>query len=311
MRERERDNHLGWSGRNEGGITGVRWFTRFSLITGPYLGVPLLAIGTWFAIPFLRIRRAGSEYFFAQLRGYRASFLRRLWDTYLQFLAFTLCWHERTYAFSRGKSFLQLDVRGAEHLSRAVAEKRGVVLLTAHVGNFELGAWLLAQDENVAMPPVHVVMIDSEVEAVRSFLDSLRGARQPHIISVNGSPLASLPVLAALRRGEIACMQGDRATGTESVHVPFLGRPAPFPIGPYRLAKLANAAVIPTLCRRVGRARYEFELAAPLDTSEPEAAVRAYARLLEAEVRARPHYWFNLFAFWDGSHAPDVPGQPA
>jgi len=304
MIEAEEPAEVGWTGRNEGGLTGVKWLTRFSLFAGPYLGPVMLVIGTWFAIPFLSMRRAGSEYFFTRLRGYRGNFFRRLWDTYRQFLAFTLCWHERTYAFVNGPDFLTLNVEGGEHVARALAQKRGIVLLTAHIGNFELGAWLLAQRTSQNLPPVHMVMIDSEVAAVRAYLATLRGSAQPNIIAVNSSPLATLPVLAAARRGEIVCIQGDRATGSSSVRVPFLGSPAPFPTGPYLIGKLANAYVIPTLCRRVGRAKYEFEMFAPLDPSDPEAAAAAYAQMLEAEVRKRPYYWFNLFSFWDGSHAP-------
>ena len=300
-----------WSGRNEGGLTGVRMFTRFSLMTGPRLGPPLLAIGTWFAVPFLKTRRAGSELFYTQLRGKRVGYLRRLWDTYQQFLAFTLCWHERTYAFVKGADFLSLDVKGEEHLANARKQGRPIVLLTAHMSNFELGAWLLSQnhrglDPNNAPPVVNMVMVETEVESVRQYLATLRGAIQPRIIAVNASPLSSLAILAALRRNEIVCMQGDRATGSQSTLVPFLGREAPFPIGPYQLARLSNAVVLPTLCRRLGRARYEFEIFEPIDAADDHAAAARYAQILEAEARARPSYWFNLFSFWEDSHAPSA-----
>jgi predicted LPLAT superfamily acyltransferase len=297
---------VGWSGQNEGGLRGVRMFTRFVALSGPYIGPVLLAIGTWFAIPFLHVRRAGSEYFFTHLRGRRGNYFRRLWDTYRNFLAFTLCWHERTYAFLRGPGFLRLDIKGEEHMTNALASGKGVVLLTAHIGNFELGAWILAQRHGQDFPPVNMVMIETEVAPVRAFLASIRGARQPKIIAVNSSPMASLPVLAALKRGEIACVQGDRASGSKSAWVPFLGQPAPFPTGPYHLAKLAGAAVIPTLCRRLGRAHYEFQVYPAIDSSNPEASASEYAALLEREVRARPYYWFNLFSFWEASHAPTV-----
>lgn len=299
-----------WSGRNEGGITGVRMFTRFSLVTGPRVGPLLLAVGTWFAIPFLKTRRQGSELFFTQLRGKRAGPVQRVWDTYRQFLAFTLCWHERTYAFVNGTDFLKLDVKGEEHVAKARKEKRPIVLLTAHMSNFELGAWLLSHnqaDPDEPPPVVNMVMVETEVETVRAYLASLRGAIQPKIIAVNNSPLSSLAILAALRRGEIVCMQGDRATGSHSVELPFLGRSAPFPIGPYQLARLSKAVVIPTICRRLGRAQYEFELFAPIEARDDKAAAAEYAKILENEARKFPDYWFNLFSFWDGGHAPSTP----
>lgn len=310
MRLTEESQKVTWSGRNEGGIVGVRMFTRFSRVTGPWLGPILLAIFVPFFIPFLKTRRAGSELFFTQLRGHRAGYFRRLWDTYRQFLAFVLCWHERNYAFVNGTKFLSLDLIGEEHLRAAREAGRPIILLTAHMSNFELGAWILAQNPGPGVPPVvNMVMIETEAPAVKAYLATLKGAVQPRIIAVNESPLSSLAILAALKRGEIVCMQGDRATGSQSVRVPFLGKDAPFPIGPYQLARLVNAAVIPTICRRLGRARYAFELFAPLEHKNEKVAAERYAQILETEVRARPLYWFNLFSFWDGDHAP--PPEPA
>jgi predicted LPLAT superfamily acyltransferase len=181
----------------EGGVSGARAFTRFTQITGRHLGPLLLYIGTWFVLPFLRTRRAGAALFFLHWRGERSSWLRSLLDTYRCFLTFTLCWFERTYVFLHGPSAVALEVEGQAHVEAAIAAGKGIALLTAHFGNFELASWLLRRFGEV---PVNVVMVDSELPALTAFMSQLRGAEQPRIIAINHSKLASLDLLAALRR---------------------------------------------------------------------------------------------------------------
>lgn len=287
----------------EGGLGGVRAFTRFVRIAGRYVGPPLLYLGTWFVLPFLKKRRAGAKQFFFHWRGEQSGFFRTLLDTYRCFLAFTLCWYERTYVFLRGPAALSLEIEGHTLVDEALAAGKGVVLLTAHFGNFELAAWMLRR---FGSTPVNVVMVDSEVPAISAYMSQLRGADQPRIIAINRSKLASLDLLSALRRKEILCIQGDRAVGAALTRVPFLGREAPFPLGPYQLAQVAGAVVIPTFSTRVGSFRYRINLYPPLDLHATGIAspAHAYVRLLERNVLLNPLQWFNLFSFWDADHAP-------
>ncbi len=298
-----------WNGRIEGGATGVRAFLRFVQITGRWVGPFLLRIGTWFALPLLPVRRRGAEEFFTHLRGHRAWLPVRWLDTYRCFLTFTLCWFERLYVFLHGPQAVTAEVEGNHHIDQALAAGHGVVLITAHFGNFELGAWLLGhflRDQTQTPPKINVVMIEQEIEEVRAFMAQVSGDARPNIIAVNRSRLASLDLLGALRRNEIVCIQGDRAVASSSRPVPFLGRPAPFPIGPYQLAEVAGAAVIPTFSVRTGPFRYRFTLHAPLDLRGAglNAPERQYVRLLERQVLRHPEQWFNVFSFWDASHAP-------
>lgn len=287
----------------EGGVGGARAFTRFVRIAGRHLGPPLLYLGTWFVLPFLKQRRAGAKQFFVHWRGEQSGWLRTLLDTYRCFLSFTLCWYERTYVFLRGPAALALELEGHERVEQALAAGHGVILLTAHFGNFELAAWMLRR---FGTTPVNVVMVDSEVPALSAFMSQLRGADQPRVIAINRSKLASLDLLAALRRKEILCIQGDRAVGAALTRVPFLGREAPFPLGPYQLAQVAGAVVIPTFSTRVGSFRYRISLYPPLDLAGMglTAPAHAYVRLLERHVLLDPLQWFNLFSFWDADHAP-------
>ena len=123
-------------------------------------------------------------------------------------------------------------------------------------------------------------------------------------------PAVGVELLAALRRGEVVALQADRALGTGGdVWIPFFGRPAPFPLGPFLLARAARVPVVPAFCVLGPGYRYSVRIATPItvERGEEEAAARAWVALLENVVREHPTQWFNFFDVW----SPFGPSSPA
>ena len=128
-------------------------------------------------------------------------------------------------------------VEGDEHLLSVLADGRGLVLVTAHLGNWELGGRLIAAR---LRRPTHVVVAAEADPGVERFL---RGGESPIRFVRRGDPRAMLALVGALRRGEVVALQGDRALGTRGdVTVDFFGAPAAFPLGPFVLARAAGVA---------------------------------------------------------------------
>jgi lauroyl/myristoyl acyltransferase len=163
------------------------------------------------------------------------------------------------------------------------------------VGNWELAGRLLATR---SARRTHVVVAPDEAPALERWLrrdgDGMRFVPRGH-------PGVGLELLAALRRGEIVALQGDRALGTRGdVCIPFFGRPAPFPLGPFVLARAAGAPVVPAFCLLDGGGRYTMRIAPPLTVARggEERAARAWVALLEGVVAEHPTQWFNFFDVW-------------
>jgi lauroyl/myristoyl acyltransferase len=184
-------------------------------------------------------------------------------------------------------------VEGAEHLPSDRA--RGLVVVTAHVGNWEIAGRLLA---GRLARPVHVVVapeVDPGVERM------LRGAAAPVRFIVRRDPRSVLALVPALRRGEVVAMQADRALGGRGdVAVPFFGTEAPFPLGPFALARAVGVDVVPAFCLLGADRRYTIALGAPISPAREgeRAALGRWVAVLEATVRARPEQWFNFFDVW-------------
>ena len=171
-----------------------------------------------------------------------------------------------------------------------------LISLTAHVGNWELAGRVLAQHSEGT---THVVVAVEEARALERWLrrggSGLRFVPRSH-------PTVSLTLISALRRGEAVAMQGDRALGNRGdVPVPFFGRPALFPVGPFHLARAAGVPVVPAFCTLDVDGRYVLRVLPPMKITRggEEDALAAWVSSLEGIVAERPTQWFNFFDVWN------------
>jgi Kdo2-lipid IVA lauroyltransferase/acyltransferase len=171
----------------------------------------------------------------------------------------------------------------------------GIVSVTAHVGNWELAGRLLA---NRLARRTHVVVSPEEAPElgrwVRRDGEGMRFVSRAH-------PSVGVELVAALRRGEVVALQADRALGNDGdVWIPFFGVPAPFPLGPFLLARAAGVPVVPAFCVLGRHYRYDVTIAPPIRVGRGEeaAAAQAWVALLERVVREHPTQWFNFFDVW-------------
>jgi len=99
----------------------------------------------------------------------------------------------------------------------------------------------------------------------------------------------------------VVAVQGDRALGTRGdVLLPFFGAPAPFPLGPFVLARAVGVPLVPAFCVLDDRHRYIVTVTEPLSVARggEEEAARTWVAALERIVGERPTQWFNFFDVW-------------
>ena len=188
------------------------------------------------------------------------------------------------------------SVSGAEQLDGLSG---GIVSVTAHVGNWELAGRLLATR---SARRTHVVVAPDAPELGRWVRRDADGVR----FVARRTPAVGIELLAALRRAEVVAVQGDRALGTRGdVAIPFFGRPAPFPLGPFLLARAARAPIVPAFCVLEAGHRYRVHVAKPIlvERGDEAAAAGAWVAALEDVVRDYPTQWFNFFDVWSPAQA--------
>ena len=182
---------------------------------------------------------------------------------------------------------------------RGLERGRGVVVVGAHLGNWELQAWAVAR----AGIPLHAVGKENVDPRLTRLMDRFR-ARGGVWNIWRGQPGAAVALLKALRRGEALAMLIDQDTNVQSVFVPFFGHPAATPRAAADLVLRTGAAACVCLVHRRpdGTYRATSEEVPPPSTGDAERdAVELTARFtarIEAAIRAHPEQWVWMHQRW-------------
>lgn len=197
-------------------------------------------------------------------------------------------------------------VEGEEHLQRAREQRRATLLLTAHMGNPEVGAVALG----TYLEPVHVLYWRDRFDTAEDFRTRMRLRGNVHGIPVDASPFSVIPALEVLRSGGILAAHGDRDFNEQGWPATFFGAAAWFPPGPFLLAARTGADIIPTFFLLESDRRFRVIYESPIEVSggadyldRARRAMEEWVGILESRVREYPEQWYCFYPFWP-SQAP-------
>lgn len=192
-------------------------------------------------------------------------------------------------------------VEGGDYLQAARAAGRGTLLLTAHLGNPEVGAVALGTH----LEPVHVLYWRDRFATAEEFRTRMRLRGNVHGIAVDASPFSVIPALEVLRSGGILAAHGDRDFNDQGWPATFLGAIATFPPGPFLLAARAGAVIIPTFFVVEPDRRFRVIYEPPIEVAEgggieerARQAMHRWVAILESRVREFPDQWYCFYPFW-------------
>jgi lauroyl/myristoyl acyltransferase len=188
-------------------------------------------------------------------------------------------------------------------LLQAVQNPRGCILVSAHIGAWQVG---LAGLEELNRP-VHIAQSHDPSDPDKHYFERGKG-RTCHIINVSEPIGAFVEMAAALRRGELVCVMGDRLShdAEKRVAVPFLGGSIALPVNAYALASMTEAEVVMLFTVRekgfIRVARAE-RIKVPTDLPRHDPGVflsfaARFAQAMEELVQSYPYQFFNFYNMW-------------
>ena len=234
---------------------------------------------------------------------------------------------DRVYLLRGDFDLFDVEVVGAEHLDAVLQAGRGAFLVGAHLGSFEALRVLGEQRRGLR---VAMLMYERNARLLTETLRAIAPEAVQHVIGL-GRVEAMLELRDWLDAGGVAGLLADRtlqgpgrsaaAAGRSRTHwIEFLGEPAAFSDGAFRLAAPLRRPVVFMAGLYLGGGRYQLRFVPLADFSEAadagaagkqaprdaavQAAVQRYAQLLEQHCRESPRNWFNFFDFWAGSPGP-------
>lgn len=290
-----------WKGRQErSNLVLLRLMTFISLTCGRRASRWVLhLIAAYFALFAPAVRRASRRYLARVLpRPPRWS------DVYRHVLAFASTIHDRIYLLNSRWDDFEIEIQGGEAIVQACADGHGLLLMGAHLGSFEV---MRSVGRNRGGYAVSMLMYQENARKINAALAAINPAAVQDIIPL-GHMESMIQAQARIEEGHLVGMLADRGLGGDPARlVDFLGAPAAFPLGPWRMAAMLRRPVLLMTGLYLGGKRYRIQFQALADFSGVDRAGRdaamtaaqdRYVALLEEHCRQAPYNWFNFFDFW-------------
>jgi KDO2-lipid IV(A) lauroyltransferase len=182
-----------------------------------------------------------------------------------------------------------------DRIQDAAKSGRGVILLTAHFGDWEL----LSLTSALVGFPISVLVREQKMKRLNELLNRLRESKGCRVIR-KGMPTKNL--LKALYDGQIVGILSDQDAGKEGVFVDFFNRPTSCHAGPMEMAQRTDSLVIPNFIVRKHGPYHTVFLEEPVDFhgagDDVKMHIQRFASLLESYVRRYPDQWLWLHKRW-------------
>ena len=211
------------------------------------------------------------------------------------------------YVVTRKPELFDYQVRGYEQFQSLVKDaSHGIILLTAHVGNWQVGLNFLGR----LGKKVYLVMRPEDNPAVR---DTLKVGDHIEIISPEQYLGGVLEIMEVLEEGHVVSMMGDRSYTFDTVNVPFLGAEAHFPFGAFSIAAAAGCPVVVLLAQKESDREYVVDMSNVIyprytkdgdKKSQLRQWVGEYAAILETFVKKFPYQCFMFHNVWSKQKEP-------
>jgi KDO2-lipid IV(A) lauroyltransferase len=187
---------------------------------------------------------------------------------------------------------------GMRRIDECLAAGRGVIVWTAHLGNWEFASRLLEMHGRT----VNIARLVENNPAEIMLRDLMLNERV-RIVDLGSGAAASLELVHALRRNEIVAIQGDRVYQRLTASLPFFGAPAEFPLGPFLLSQVSGAPVLPGFVLRSRWLRYRVVMGQPIwpvadGVAAQQTCLEEAVGFLEANLRTDYDQWLNFYPFW-------------
>lgn len=292
--------------RERGAIAGIR--VMFWMATALGRGVVrqfVRLIALWYFM-FDRRARLASRAFLSRVYG-RPARLREVYGHILRFARVTM---DRVFLLLGDHDTFVVKRTGHEYLAKLARERRGAVLLGAHLGSFEA----MRAGATTTSLPLNIVGHFENARMINALLTSLNKDAAARVVHVGQDPVGfAMKVSERIEQGELVAILADRVgLNDKQLEVPFLGQTASFPTGPFLLAALLKCPVYLVFGLYYEPNRYELfcepfaeriELPRAQRAAALQAVVQRYAERLEHYARLAPDNWFNFFDFWKNGSA--------
>jgi KDO2-lipid IV(A) lauroyltransferase len=191
-----------------------------------------------------------------------------------------------------------VTIKNLHYLPEVLKRGKGGIILTAHIGNWELGGFIISR---LGYPLIAVALPHKE----RSINNLFNNQRQSQGITIVPNNVAIRECIKGLKENRMMALLGDRDFNATGEMMDFLGKKVRMPKGPAAFSLKTGAAIIPAFLTRQGKDCFTLTLEKPiLPPENPEdrhalkETMRKYITIIEETIRRYPTQWYMFQRFW-------------
>ena len=286
-----------WDGKSKGTVLGYKIFVFFIKRVGIQSAYFILYFVASYYFIFLKKSNASIFYYFRKRLGY--SFYKSKIMVFKSYYTFGQTILDKIAIGAGMKSKFTYEHDGGEIILKLLEEKKGGVLISAHIGNFEIAEHFFSEvDVNFQ---INLVTTNLEHSTIKKYLESITQKPTIKFIIINDDLSHIFDINAALARNELVCFTGDRYfEGVKSLPEKLLGQEAQFPAGPFLIASRLKVPVVFVYVMKESNLHYHlYTREAQIKHRDEKGLLKAYTESVESMLQKYPLQWFNYFDFWD------------
>ena len=287
-----------WQGKSKANTTGYKIFVflikTFGIRSAYFL---LYFVAGYYFLFSPSSSKVIFHFYYHRLGFSRSKSLRKL---YLNYYIFGQTLIDKIAVMINISSQFTFEFDGEKYLREMVEKKKGGLLLSAHIGNWEAAGHLLKRLNT----RINIVMYDGEDEQIKKYLEGVTGEKAYTIIYVKNDFSHVYKINEALTANEIVCLHGDRfLPGNKTLSCNFLGEEALFPEGPFLLALKLKVPVVYVYAFKEAGTHYHFystelKYFYQSEKSTLQNILIDFVESVEKMVKSYPEQWFNYYDFW-------------
>lgn len=286
-----------WDGKSKGTLLGYKIFVFFIKKLGVRAAYGLLVFVAFYY--FLFYPKSFRSVFYYLRHRHSYSWWHALRGVYRTYFVFGQTIIDKVAISSGLRNRFTYEFDGIENLKEALSAQRGGILISAHVGNFEIAEKFFA-DIDVDFK-INLVTADQERTSIKKYIERISEKSSVKFIHLKEDMSHVFEINEALSNNELICFTGDRYVGgAKTLEADLLGETAWFPAGPFHIASRLAVPVIFVYVMKEPNLHYHLyaRKAEDVKRRDPQSYLSAYTRSVEKILRRYPLQWFNFFDFW-------------
>jgi predicted LPLAT superfamily acyltransferase len=286
-----------WDGKSRGTLLGYKIFVFCIKKLGVKAAYFMLYFVASYYFLFLKKSNRAIFYYFKERLGY--SSLKARIAVYKSYFTFGTTIIDKTAISAGLRDKFTYEFDGVEILKNLLAEKKGGVLISAHIGNFEIAEHFFADiDLNCQ---INLVTTDLEHSVIKEYLESVSEKKSSIKFIIVKEDLSHIfEINNALSNNELICFTGDRYfEGVKKLSAELLGKEADFPAGPFLIASRLKVPVVFVYVMKEPNLHYHlYARESQSKHRDEKGLLKSYIESVEGMLQKYPLQWFNYFDFW-------------